>query len=265
MTEVMTRRDRAVADRSTFIARLIPQIARAAPKHMDADRIARIALTLVRVNPTLAECSEESFAGALLTASAYGLEPGLGEAHLVPYGKECTFIPDYKGIAKLFWQHPLAAHLECEAVHEKDQFDYAYGSDAFLRFRKARGDRGPITDYYALAKLTSGAVSFVVLSPDDVKELRQGKVGPDPRFKGGDPQHWMERKTVLKQLFKLIPKSVQLQRALESDEKSGRDLYAERVQETVVAQQVIEAAPEPPPVDEQTGEIGWPEVAEVPQ
>ncbi len=245
------------------LSQIVPELQRAAPKGMDGDRLARLALTLVRKDRYLAEANPASFAGALLTAAALGLEVGTGEAHLVAYKGEVTFIPDFKGLAKLYYQSPLAKHLESNFVCENDLFEYEEGSNPYLRFRKARGDRGPITDYYALATLTTGAVAFVVLTPDEVKELRGGKVGPDPRFKGGDPQHWMERKTVLKQLFKLLPKSTQLQQALVADDREGNASW----QTLDVAPQAIAAAP-PANVDTDTGVIvedpaGWEPVAEV--
>lgn len=255
------------------IARMQPELARALPKHLDADRMARLALTLVRRDQleaaktgrhdTLARCSPESFAGALLTAAALGLEPGVdGEAYLVAYKTECTLIVGYKGMVKLFWQHPLAQHVDAQAVYEADEFDFRKGLDPFLNHKPALvEDRGKIVAYYAVAKLTTGASSFLVLSPEEVKTLRSGNVGPSGRIP--DPQRWMEKKTVLRQLFKLLPKSTQLVRALEVDERSGRELQAELVD----ARRQIEAAAAtvgPPPaaagppagVDRATGEAG---------
>lgn len=233
-----------------FIGRLTPEIARALPKHMDADRIARLALTVVRRDRALQACKPESFAGALLTASALGLEPGVnGEAYLVAYKGECTLIVGYQGYSKLFWQHPLAQHLDAQAVYENDDFDYAYGLDPFLRHKPALTDRGAVIAYYAVAGLTSGARIFVVLSPDEVKALRGGKVGSS----GGiaDPMHWMERKTALRQLFKLLPKSPMLARAVASDERVGSDLHRE-----VIAEAEPSAAIEAPPgVDTATGVV----------
>jgi recombination protein RecT len=213
-----------------LIQSLRPELARALPKHMDADRMARIALTVLRKTPKLAECSPESFMGALLTSAQLGLEPGAGdEAYLVPYGRECQFIVGYQGYAKLFWQHPMAKHLDAQAVYELDEFDYAYGLDPFLRHKPALGDRGAVIAYYAVAKLSTGASAFVVLSPEDVRALRGGKVGPDSRFKGGDPMRWMERKTAVRQLVKLLPKSVELQRALAADETVRTDLREDAI------------------------------------
>ena len=247
MTQDMTHRTFTAPPPAPTIAQVITQmqgeIARALPKHMDADRMARLALTVVRRTPKLAECTPASFAGALLTAAALGLEPGVNdECYLVPYKDqkrgivECQLIVGYKGYAKLFYQHPMARSLRAEAVHEHDDFEYELGTHSHLRHRPARGDRGAIVDYYAVASLSNGATAFVVLSPEDVKALRQGKVGPDPRFKAGDPMHWMERKTAIRQLVKLLPKSTTLAAAAEADERTGTDLRRNPVAEIEATQ-----------------------------
>lgn len=220
---------------ASFIETLRPEIARALPSGQDAARIARIALTAVRKsenearksgNPkvSLARCTVESFAGALLTAAALGLEPGTDEAYLVPYAGECTLIVGYQGISKLFYQHPLAADLSAEYVCANDEFDYQKGTDPYLRHKPATGERGDVVAYYAVARLTNGSTRFEVLTPEQCKRLRQGKVGAAASFKAGDPEHWMERKTVVKQLAKLLPKTPLFQAALQADERAGSEL-----------------------------------------
>lgn len=221
---------------ATFIGQLQPEIQRALPKGMDADRIARLALTVVRQSDmqaqksrkpsqSLAACTPQSFAGALLTAAALGLEPGVnGEAYLVPYKGECTLIIGYQGYAKLFWQNPLARHIDAQCVHANDEFDYAYGSDPFLRHKPAMGDRGEPIYYYAVATLASGGSHFVVLTPGEVKALRGGKVGTSGDI--ADPMRWMERKTALRQLIKTLPRSTMLNAATVVDEQSGSTLHS---------------------------------------
>ncbi len=187
MTEIATTTEqpRTVMQ---MVQALGPEIQRALPKGMDADRIARLALTVIRQSDiearkirkpenSLANCSPESFAGALLTASALGLEPGVnGECYLVPYKGECTLIVGYQGLARLFWQHPLAKHIDAQAVHVNDDFDYGYGLAQYLRHKPAAGERGKITHYWAAAELSTGASAFVVLTVDEVKALRGGRV-----------------------------------------------------------------------------------------
>lgn len=238
-----------------FIERMRPEIERAIPKHLDADRMARLALTVVRQTPDLARCTQASVGGALMTATALGLEPGVnGEAYLVPYkiskgplagGYECQLIIGYQGMAKLFWQHPMASYLDAQAVYENDYFDYEYGLEPFLKHKPAIGERGEVVAYYAVAKLTTGASSFVVLSPEQVKALRQGKVGPKGDIK--DPERWMERKTVLRQLVKLLPRSTQMNHALVADERSGTELASSKAPEAITSGE--------PAHDPETGEV----------
>lgn len=252
MTDVATTalpNDKAPTIVST-IQSLRPEIQRAlaTTNPAEVDRIARIAITAVRKDRKLAFCSAASFSAALLTATALGLEPGTDQAYLIPYGNECTLVVGYQGITKLFYQHPLAADLAAEFVCANDEFDYQKGTDPYLRHKPARGDRGEVIAYYAVARLTTGATKFEVLTPEECKELR-GKVGPDPRFKGGDPQHWMERKTALKQLAKLLPKSPAFDRALRADERPGSELRAELQQVQAIAG---------PPADEHVEDQGGP-------
>jgi recombination protein RecT len=218
-----------------FIQRLAPEIQRALPRHLDGDRVARLALTEVRKNPKLGECIPESFAGAILTAAAIGVEVGTPEAYLVPYKGECTLIIGYQGYTKLFWQHPAAQTLDAEVVYEKDEFDWQKGTSPYLKHKpyKGEGGRGKIVYYYAAVTLSTGGSHFEVLTPDEVKQLRGGKIGTS----GGiaDPMHWMERKTAIRQVLKPMPKSSQLAQAVQSDERDGTSLYMERVAENVPA------------------------------
>ena len=50
------------------------QISLALPKHMTADRLARIALTEVRKNPKLGNADQASFLGAIMQCAQLGLE-----------------------------------------------------------------------------------------------------------------------------------------------------------------------------------------------
>lgn len=248
VTAAVAQREQDQPTIGQVIQRMVPEIQRALPKHMDGDRMARLALTVLRKDPALARCSPESFAGALLGAAALGLEPGVnGEAYLVAYKGECTLIVGYQGFAKLFWQHPMAKHLDAQAVHEHDEFDYGYGLTPFLTHKPLKtGDRGPITHYYAVASLTSGASVFVVLTVDEIRALRASNRPQSIR----DPQHWMERKTALRQLVKLLPKSPMLARAITNDERTGSELHAEQV-----ADVTGDPAALPAGLDTMTGEI----------
>lgn len=221
-----------------FVRQMSPELARALPVHMAgaADRIARIALTDLNRVPNLAKATRDSFAGALMTCTQLGLEPGgiSGEAYLLPFwnkriGKhEVQLVIGYQGMIKLFWQHPLAAGLDAREVRENDDFEYEYGLDAYLRHKPARRNRGQVTEYYALARLSNGGNAFIVMSPEDVEKIRR-------RSKAKDAGPWqtdydaMAKKTAVRQLFKLLPKSPELARAVAHDESVRRDASADGI------------------------------------
>jgi recombination protein RecT len=252
-----------------LIQQMQPEIQRALPRGLSGDRMARLALTVLKRDPNLAACTPQSFAGALLTAASLGLEPGVnGEAYLVPYKGECSLIIGYQGYTKLFWQHPAAQTLNAQAVYERDEFEYAYGLAPKLHHVPfTGGDRGAVIFYYAAVSLSTGGQHFEVLTPAQVKELRGGKVGPSGKI--ADPMRWMERKTAIRQVLKPMPKSTQMAMAIDSDERDGGELYVERVRENA-AEQVLSQVPALEParpgdglpagtaVDTGTGEIAEP-------
>src|SRR3569833_986831 len=71
-----------------------PEIARALPRHLNAERMTRIATTEYRKNPALGECEIRCVFGAIISLAQLVLEPGvLGQAYLIPYKGVCTAVP----------------------------------------------------------------------------------------------------------------------------------------------------------------------------
>jgi recombination protein RecT len=201
-----------------LIERMKPEIARALPKHLNPDRMARIATTVLKQTPALRRCTPESFLGALMTASQLGLEPGpLGEAYLVPYGNTATFIPGYRGLIKLAWQSDQLSDIWAEIVCANDEFSYDLGLARDLTHKPAKGDRGKPTHVYAAARLKSGGTPFVVMTVDEVEAIRA-------RSKAGKNGPWitdwsaMAKKTAVKQLSKWLPMSTEFKLAAAHDE-----------------------------------------------
>jgi recombination protein RecT len=215
------------------------QMALALPKHMTADRLARIALTEVRKTPKLAQCDQTSFLGAIMQCAALGLEPGgaLGHCYLIPFENkraertDVQFIVGYRGMIDLARRSGQIVSLTARAVHERDEFSYEYGLNEDVRHVPASGDRGEITYVYAVAKLKDGGVQFEVMSRADVELVRNNSQGYKTamRFaKPGQPPNtpWAEHfeamalKTVTRRLFKWLPVSIEIQSAISNDERA---------------------------------------------
>jgi recombination protein RecT len=208
-----------------LIENLKPEMARTLPRHMDADRMARMALTLVRQTPKLADCTRDSFLGALMTCAALGLEPGpLGHAWLVPYGRECTFIVGYKGLIELAWRSGRLQSITAETIRANDEFEFAAGLDPHLTHRwNLTADRGAPIGWYAAARLKDGGSAFVVMSRADVEAIRA-------RSRARDKGPWvtdyeaMAKKTCIRQLARWLPLSVEFAQAIAQDEGVRTDL-----------------------------------------
>ncbi|AHG24369.1 RecT-like DNA pairing protein [Mycobacterium phage MichelleMyBell] len=208
-------------DRKPTLAQLIErqkgEIARALPAHMNPDRMARIAVTVLRQTPALTRCSPESFLGALMTASQLGLEPGpLGESYFVPFGREVTFVPGYRGLIKLARNSGLLVDIWAEIVYENDEFEYTLGLHRDLKHVPAGGDRGKPVYVYAAAQLKDGGTPFVVMTVAEVEAIRK-------RSKAGKNGPWvtdwgpMAKKTAVKQLAKWLPLSAEFNTATVMD------------------------------------------------
>lgn len=246
-------------------------IASSLPETMNSKRFARLVFNAVRKTPLLAQATTASMLGSVLTASALGLEIGLNnEAHLVPYKRknrntgeewvEAQLIIGYGGIVKLFQQHPMARGVASGWVGENDEFDYEYGTGSYLKHKPALGERGRPIAFWASYELANGTRDFLILDPLTVARLRSKDL--NEKRDVDDPEHWMERKTVIKQVLKLAPKSTTLAWAMAVDEKPGGELQAERTHVAITAGDVVPevddsvvADDEDLVIDAETGEI----------
>ena len=200
------------------------EIARCLPSHLTPDRMARIAMTELRKNIKLQECDPMSFIAAIMQASQLGLEPGImGSCYLIPFfnsklGKyECTFMPGYRGFLDLARRSGQIKSLVARAVYENDVFEYEYGLEERVTHKPAMDERGELKAVYAVALLKDGGHQFEVMSKREIEAVRQKSQGKNA---GPWTEYYdeMARKTVVRKLFKWLPCSVEMQKAVSLDE-----------------------------------------------
>lgn len=244
----LARQSQAIKSATGDLERMQDEIRKVLPSYIPAERMIRIATSAMRKTPALAECSPLSLGGAVLMGATLGFEVDTptGEAYLIPRKEDgvlqATLQVGYQGWLKLWWQHPRADTLDAVAVYPNDEFAWQRGTSPNIHHVPRPEKREPGQDpthFYAMATLIgSTRPSFEVLTADEVKAIRGGKVGPAGQI--ADPQRWMERKVALRQLLKYMPKSTTAALALNSDDRSGRELLpqaTERVQAERVDQQ----------------------------
>ena len=209
------------------------QLAAALPKHLTADRMARIAATEIRKNPALLRTTPESFMGAVMQGAQLGIELGsaLGQAYLVPYGDTCQFILGYRGMIDLARRSGQVLSLNAYVVHEGDEFSYQLGLHPDIHhIPSTAADRikQPITFVYAVANLQGGGYQFEVMSRAEVEAVKA---------KAKSKNIWnnyfeeMAKKTVIRRLFKYLPVSIEAIQAttLDAKREAGEEIKPEDI------------------------------------
>lgn len=217
---------------SALLKRMEPEIARALPKHLTSDRLARIALTSIRQNPKLLACDQMSLLAGVMQSAQLGLEPNtpLGEAYLIPYGKEAQFQIGYKGIISLAHRTGEYQSIYAHEVYKNDKFEYSYGLDKKLIHVPADEPEGDPIYYYAVYKLKNGGMDFVVWS---AKKIDAHAKKYSQAYQKGWTTPWktdfpaMAKKTVLKEVLKYAPKSAEMAKALVADETVKHEIAAD--------------------------------------
>lgn len=162
----------------------------------------------------------------LLDLSSLGIEPDGRRAHLIPYGKECTLILDYKGIAELVMRSGLVASIHADKVCMADTFEVDRGKIVAHKINYQQ-DRGKAYAYYVIVTFKDGSEKCEVMTRDEVDGIRK-------RSKAGTSGPWvtdfdeMGKKTVFRRASKWLPLSPEIRDAMEKDVDSLADDAAPR-------------------------------------
>lgn len=223
-------------------------IAAVVPKHMTPERLIKIVTSAASRTPDLLDCTQESVLLAVVQAGTLGLEPNTPMHHcaLVPYNnrktgkKEAQLIVEYRGLCQLAYNSGEVLDVYAHEVRENDDFDFEYGTKKVLRHRfDVRKPRGHVIAFYGVVKFKNGGDDFVVMTVDEVNEIREMSPGKDGEAWTKFPVP-MGKKTVIRQVLKTAPmsheKSQALGRALDHETRIDRgdsidviDVFGENV------------------------------------
>lgn len=230
-------------------------------------------VSAVQRNPTLLTCTPVSVINSFLTMAQLELMPSdiSGEAYVIPYSNnkktenggwekimEAQFQLGYQGLVTLFFRAGVK-RIIAEIVYEKDYFEYINGEvrhkpDVFA------DDRGKAVGAYVIVKLGTEAEVSKAMSAREILEIgerfsKSFSTERSPWKEKNDPQLWMWRKTVLKQVAKLVPKNEKLVRAIAEDNSDSvisdrKEIPAapSRLSESYEVRRAV-----PPSEDESTG------------
>lgn len=214
---------------------------RALPDQVGVQRFVRVAITIVRTNPKLMACDGMSIVAALMQSAQLGLEPNtpLGQSYLIPYknkrvinGKE-TYVDEaqfqigYKGLITLALRTGEYKAIYAHEVYANDDFSFSYGLDKDLHHIPADEPVGEPIKYYAVYHLKNGGYDFVVWSKTRIdfhakkysKAVQKGWTSP-----WTTDYDMQAKKTVLKEVLKYAPKSIEFAQQLAADETVKREV-----------------------------------------
>lgn len=200
-------------------------IVAAMPKHINPDRLMRVAVQAISTTPLLAECTATSLVLAIIKGAMLGLEPNgpLGEAYLVPFRNrsgqyEAQFMPGYRGLINCARRSGEVREVYAHIVHQADVFEMELGLHPKLRHVPGQGERGPMLGVYAVYHTANGSHDFEYMTKAEVDGIRG-------RSRSANNGPWvtdyneMAKKTAIRRLAKRMPMSVELADLVAIDEK----------------------------------------------
>ncbi|MBX9636718.1 MAG: recombinase RecT [Nitrosomonas sp.] len=218
------------------------EISKMLPKHLNAERLLKVAQIAATTTPALAKCDVPSLIGAIGQCAQMGLEPNtvLGHAYLLPFntkrkdanGNEkwvnsVQVIIGYKGLIDLARRSGQIVSIAAHEVCQNDKFELVYGLDEKLNHTPAMGERGEVIGFYAIAKLKDGGHAFEFMSRFQVEEIKVASERKNKRESSVWKDHFIEmgRKTVIRRLAKYLPLSIEFQTAaaLDGMADAGKD------------------------------------------
>lgn len=217
----------------TLLEQARPSIAAVLPRHLNADRLIKVALVSCTKTPKLLECDPLTIVQSVMQAAQLGLEINsvLGSAYLVPFFNnqkkqmEAQLMPGYRGLIDLARRSGAVSNIEARIVYEGDRFDVKYGTDPqIVHVPRLDGERtdDKMVAVYTVAWLTgTPRPSFEVMTRDEVEKVRavsRTKDSADGPWSKWAPDMW--RKTAVKKHAKFLPLTTELATAIELDTRA---------------------------------------------
>lgn len=211
------RQDSPLKAFSGFMDQLKPQMALALPKHLTADRMARLALTAFSTSPQLQRCTHKSIAASIMTAGQLGLEPGVnGAGFLIPYKDTCTFVPGWKGLVDLVSRSGRGT-VFTGVIFKDQQYTYTDGArrDLVIHNETDLDDPRDITHAFAVGWVNGATMPIIELwrvSKITKHRDKYNKVG-QKHYSFRDWEMYA-RKVPLLQVLKYMPCSIEVSNAI---------------------------------------------------
>jgi phage RecT family recombinase len=240
--------DAAVA--RSILAPMMSQLELQLARQIPVEAFMRTALTMLmdeKSGPALMNCDRPTLYKALLDAARFGLMPGTDECAIVAYGTTATFLPQYQGYVKMFFNTGQVSAVVAKVIYKRDFWTEEYGDGRGfyhkpLRFTedgedvprarldingnvvKGPGDDNPPILAYCFIRFKDGSRTEVeIISKQEAVEVRDHKsrsyANAEKSWNGRPPRRnstWhtdflaMWLKTAVRRAAKYAPKSPEI-------------------------------------------------------
>ncbi len=187
------------------------------------------AMQAINNSTGLQNCSKESLQKAVYNIALTGLSlnPVLKYSYLVPRwsrdGSQAVLEPSYQGLIKLLTDTGSIVAISANIVYDGDLFEVNYGTSAEI-IHKPKFKSKEIQCVYAVAVLKNeNYKQFEVMTLDEITDIMAKSEGHKAFVAGktkssiwNDHFGEMAKKTVIKRLFKYLPKTDKFEKAAQS-------------------------------------------------
>jgi phage RecT family recombinase len=196
------------------------------PPDMKVERFKESVRFALAATPALLNCDPGTVMLSVMKAAKLGIDVAagpLGHGALVPFGKECTFVPMFKGLVMLAVTAGVVRDMTPILVYEKDHFIPVEGDKPQVDHkpyvpRKAADSRGDVIAAYTRVTFPDGSQAIKgMLYADDIARIAASSAGRNTPWNGPHRPE-MVKKSTIKNAFKTlgVPSSEQADRLREA-------------------------------------------------
>jgi recombination protein RecT len=230
MTEAATKQNHPLVVLNSYLQERVDSLRTALPPHMKPERFISSVMTAVQLNPALMACERRSLWLSCMRCAQDGLLPDGQEAAIVPYKDKAQYLPMYQGLLKKFRNSGQFRWVGTGIVFEGDVYEHWITQEG-EHFKHVPADDNSgkkIRRVYALATTKEGGSFIADLSMAEIDKRRaMSRASRDDAPWKQWPDEMM-KKTALRVLSKLLPKSSDIDIFLQRDE--AESLGVETVQ-----------------------------------
>lgn len=196
----------------------------------NVDRFIRVVLNAVLATPDLLNANRRTLISACMRAAQDGLMPDGREAVLNIYNtkvskrgepdrweKAAQYLPMVGGLVKKLYDSGEVTYIDAACVYQADRFTFKRGEDPKLEHEPTMdSDPGPVVAAYCVVKLKNGEIKREVMPRRDIDKVRGASKSGDK----GPWADWFDQqaiKSVIKRIYKQMPKADAFERVMESD------------------------------------------------